>query len=114
MFTIFGYLGQTVYTTLDGRHSEQVASDAQAVAEGKEKAGKRFWERVAEMKWSPLTVLSDEEYANILKEKLLSLEAEIASVDEEVERLRGEERQMKENEGKTRQGAPKVNEVGKR
>lgn len=114
MFTLFGYLGQKIYTTLDARHSEQVASDAQAVAEGKEKAGKRFWERIAEMKWSPLTVLSDDDYANILKERLLRLEAEIASVDEEVERLRGEERRMKENEGKARQGAPKVNDVGKK
>ena len=114
MFTLFGYLGQTIYTTLDARHSEKVASDAQAVAEGKEKAGKRFWERIAEMKWSPLTVLSDGDYAIILKEKLLRLEAEIASVDEEVERMRGEEKRMKENEGKARQGVPKANNVGKR
>ena len=114
MFTLFGYLGQTIYTTLDARHSAQVASDAQAVAEGKEKVGKRFWERIAEMKWSPLTVLSDGDYAIVLKEKLLRLEAEIASVDEEVEKMRGEEQRMKENEGKARQGVPKANNVGKR
>lgn len=99
MFTLFGYLGQTVYNTLDARHSEQLASDAQAVAEGKEKDGKRFWERVAEMKWSPLKVLSDEDYGKMLKEKLLRVEAEIALVDEEVERLKGEERRMKERQG---------------
>ena len=98
MFTLFGYLGQTVYNTLDARHSEQLASDAQAVAEGNEKDGKRFWERVAEMKWSPLKVLSDEEYGNMLKEKLLRVEAEIALVDEEVERLKAEERRMKERQ----------------
>lgn len=99
MFTLFGYLGQTIYDTLDARNSKQVASDAQAVAEGKEKDGKRFWERVAEMKWSPLKVLSDEDYGNMLKEKLLRVEAEIALLDEEVERLKGEERRMRERQG---------------
>ena len=96
MFTLFGYLGQTVYDALDARHSEQVASDIQAAVEGKNKDGKRFWERVAEMKWSPLTAVSDEDYGNLLKEKLLRVDAEIALVDEEVERLKGEERRMKE------------------
>lgn len=100
MFTLFGYVGQTAYNALDARHSEQVASEAQAAAEGQEKPVKRFWERVAEMKWSPLTVLSDEDYGNILKEKLLRVEAEIALVDEEVERLKGEERRMNERQRK--------------
>lgn len=100
MFTIFGYVGQTVYGALDARRSEQVASDAQAAAEGKKKDEKHFWERVAEMKWSPLTVLSDEDYGNMLKEKLLRVEAEIALLDEDVERLRGEQRSMRERQGK--------------
>ncbi len=100
MFTLFGYLGQTAYDTLDARHSEQVASDIQAAAEGKKTDAKRFWERIAEMKWSPLMAVSDEDYSNLLKEKLLRVEAEIALVDEEVERLRGEERRTKEKQGK--------------
>lgn len=100
MFTLFGYLGQKMYDALDARHSEQVASDALAAAEGKTRARRRFWETIAGMKWSPLTALSDEDYGNMLKEKLLRVEAEIALVDEEVERLRGEERRMKERPGK--------------
>lgn len=100
MFTLFGYVGQTVYDTLDARHSERVASDIQAAAEGKIEDKKRFWERIAEMKWSPLTAVSDEDYGSMLKEKLLRVEAEIALVDEEVERLKGEERKMKERQGK--------------
>lgn len=98
MFTLFGSLGQTVFNVLDARHSKQVAIDIQAAAEGKTQARKRFWERVAEMKWSPLTVVSDEDYGNMLKEKLLRVEAEIALVDEEMERLRGEERRIKERQ----------------
>lgn len=100
MFTLFGYLGQTTYSALDARHSDQVAADIQAAAEGKEKDRKRFWQRIAEMKWTPLTAVSDEDYGNMLKGRLLRVEAEIASVDEEMERLRGEERRMKERQGK--------------
>ena len=100
MFTLFGSLGQTVFNALDARHSKQVAIDIQAAAEGKTQGPKRFWERVAEMKWSPLTVVSDEDYGNLLKEKLLRVDAEIALVDEEMERLRGEERRMKERQDK--------------
>ena len=100
MFTLFGSLGQTVFNVLDARHTKQVAIDIQAAAEGKTRGRKRFWERVAEMKWSPLTVVSDEDYGNMLKEKLLRVEAEIALVDEEMERLRGEERRMKERQDK--------------
>ena len=100
MFTLFGYLGQTAYDALDARHSKKVASDIQAAAEGKKKDAKRFWERIAEMKWSPLTAVSDEDYGNLLKEKLLRVEAEIALVDEEVERLKGEERRTKESKAR--------------
>ena len=99
MFTIFGYVGQTIYDVLDARHSEQVASDARAEVEGKKNDGKSFWAKLAGSKWSPVTFLSNEEYANILKEKLLGVEAEIALLDEEVERLQGEERSMTERQG---------------
>ena len=98
MFTLFGHLGQTAYDVLDARHSEQVVSDMQAAAEGKKKEAKHFWERVAEMKWSPIKAVSDEDYGNMLKEKLLRIEAEIALVDEEIERLRGEERRIRERQ----------------
>lgn len=39
-------------------------------------------------------MLSDSEYENMLREKLLKVEAEIALVDENIEALRGEERDM--------------------
>ena len=93
MWTLAGYLGQTIYNKLDARHSEQVAvtTEEEAVNGGK-KPGLGFWNKVAEMKWSPMKTMSDEQYANMLGEKVLRLEAEIALIDEEVERLRGEEK----------------------
>ena len=44
------------------------------------------------MKWSPMKKLSDEEYGNMLKERLLRVEADIALLDEELEKVRSEER----------------------
>ena len=88
MFTLFGYVGQTIYNKLDARYSEQDAVETQ-----KEKVEKKgFWNKVADRKWSPMKRLSDEEYGNLLKERLLRVEADIALVDEELEKVRGEER----------------------
>lgn len=44
-------------------------------------------------KWSPVTRLTTEEYENMLKEKLLVLEADLALANEEIERLEGMRRQ---------------------
>ena len=88
MFTLFGYVGQTIYNKLDARYSEQAAVEIH-----KEKVEKKgFWNKVADRKWSPMKRLSDEEYGNLLKERLLRVEADIALVDEELEKVRGEER----------------------
>jgi hypothetical protein len=77
MFSIFGAIGQTVYNITEARHSASafstVRSDTLAL-----------W---LSSKWSPVKVLSDNEYESILKEKLLKANAEIASVDDELIRL---------------------------
>ena len=39
-----------------------------------------------------MKVLTDEEYGGMLREKLLRVEAEVAVIDEEIGRLREEER----------------------
>lgn len=101
IFAIFGCVGQWCYNWADERHSERVAVAAEMEAirpQGKQKEV-GLWERVAEMKWSPMKTLSDEEYADILREKMLAVDAQIALVDEEVERLRKEEQMMAKVEG---------------
>ena len=50
-------------------------------------------ERLANSRWSPVKILSDEEYENMLQEKLLRVEAEIAVLDEHIENLRREARE---------------------
>lgn len=88
MFSLFGYVGQTVFHRLDERHTEQIRSLLEERAEGNGEAKKGFWESVWGMKWSPLTKLSDEQYVHILGERLLRIDAEIALVEEEIERVR--------------------------
>ena len=85
MFSLFGYLGQTLYNTLDRRHTEEVQFAIERGGMGEKK--KNWMEQVAEMKWSPMKVLSDEDYESMLKERLLRIEAEIALLDEEIVRV---------------------------
>lgn len=44
-------------------------------------------QRIADSKWIPLKTLSDDDYRGILNEKLLSIEAEMALIDEKIEQL---------------------------
>lgn len=83
MFSLFGYGGQTLYNHLDAQHSVQVATP---------EADQSNWlKRVAGSKWSPMTVLTDEDYENMLKEKILKLDVEIAMVDDRIADLRVKE-----------------------
>ncbi|KAE9372353.1 hypothetical protein N431DRAFT_439465 [Stipitochalara longipes BDJ] len=83
MFAIFGAAGQTIYNRADARNSELV-----------EKGGSDKKNSILNSKWSPMKVLSDSEYENMLREKLLRVNARIALVDENIEALRAQERQL--------------------
>jgi hypothetical protein len=74
MFAIFGTVGQLVFNSADARPA--IAS--------KPSAGTTWMNS----KWSPVKALSDGEYENMLREKLLQVDAEIALVDENIETLR--------------------------
>lgn len=82
MFTIFGAVGQTIYNVADARHT--VANSESNFNPGKGKT----W---LDSKWSPVKVLTDDEYETMLQEKLLRVNAEIALVDESIELLKKQE-----------------------
>ena len=44
--------------------------------------------RIAKSRWSPVEVLTDEQYRKILQEKLLRVDAEIALIDDRIEEAR--------------------------
>ncbi|KAF4551229.1 Hypothetical protein D9617_14g076860 [Elsinoe fawcettii] len=79
MFSIFGAAGQGVYNALD-------AANSQKVEEGRKKEGYLQW--MAKQKWSPFSILTDAEYEEILKEKILKLDVEIALIDDRMQALR--------------------------
>lgn len=83
MFALFGATGQAVYNWADARNSQLV--------ERGESDKKNF---ILNSKWSPMKVLSDSEYENMLREKLLRVNAQIALVNENIEALRAQERQL--------------------
>jgi hypothetical protein len=104
MFTLFGWSGQHGYNFLDKRNSQELREKAHLRAIGEDKPKDSFLTKIAKSKWSPMSVLTDEQYEEMLQEKLLKVEAEIAIIDEriegvkkmamEVERRRGLEEQQ--------------------
>ncbi|KAF4307791.1 hypothetical protein GTA08_BOTSDO04380 [Botryosphaeria dothidea] len=85
MFSIFGFAGQHLYDFLDSRHA---ARFEEAAAADKAADSKSWLRKLADSRFSPVKVLSEDEYEQMLKEKLLKVDVEIALVDESIDKLR--------------------------
>jgi len=90
VFAILGGAGQTIYSFADARHSAY--SNLSAKLETRS--------RWLDSKWSPVKVLSDDEYEGMLQEKLLRVKAEIALIDESIVELQKHAAQNKALETK--------------
>lgn len=77
VFSLLGYLGQHSYNAIDRWQIQRADTPSKPLAQ-----------RIAESKWIPFKSLSDDDYRVILSEKLLSIEAEIAIIDEQIQELR--------------------------
>lgn len=89
-------MGQKIW---DNRQAANQAAfvaeeDGQVVAVGGEKP-KASWMNA---KWSPVKVLSDDEYEHLLREKLLRVDADIAILDESIEAVKAEGAKQKMQE----------------
>ena len=84
IFTTLGYTGQKGYNYLDARntHKQHLAATDPSFDR------KSIWRRIADSKYMPMKVLSDQEYEAVLKEKLVRVEAEIALVDEDIAKIK--------------------------
>ena len=80
MFSLFGLLGQSAHNRYSAR---------KATVELEPKVG--FWRRMSEKAWSPVTVMSDEEYAELLQRKMMKVDVEIAILDDRIASLRKEQ-----------------------
>ncbi|KAL8644821.1 MAG: hypothetical protein Q9226_007580 [Calogaya cf. arnoldii] len=112
MFSLFGFAGQYAYNALDARHynSHAPLTVATTQAERSTKANTErietrdakpeepLWKRILNSKWSPMKVLSDEQYEKILQEKLLTVEAELAILDEDIEKVKQKEEKARKGE----------------
>jgi hypothetical protein len=74
---MLGGAGQTIYNLADARHGAYSNSPAKLETRS----------RWLDSEWSPVKVLSDDEYEGMLQEKLLRLKAEIALIDENIVEL---------------------------
>lgn len=79
MFSLLGYLGQSSWNMIERWRLESANSSTKPILQ-----------RIADFKWAPLRSLSDDDYKHILSEKLLSIEAEIAILDEKIQQLQQE------------------------
>ncbi|KAH7083742.1 hypothetical protein FB567DRAFT_529837 [Paraphoma chrysanthemicola] len=85
MFTLFGWTGQQTYNYLDKRNSRELREQADLKSQADYKPKDTLVQKIAKSKWSPMSVLTDEQYEEMLQEKLLRFEAEIALIDERIE-----------------------------
>ena len=90
VFAMLGGAGQTIYNLADARHSAYSNSPAKLET-------RSGW---LDSKWSPVKVLSDDEYEGMLQEKLLRLKAEIALIDENIVELQKHATQNKAPQSK--------------
>ena len=58
-----------------------------------------LFDRIMSSKWSPMKKLTDEEYENMLQERLVRIEAEIALLDDDLNKLKSKN-DNKDEEGK--------------
>ena len=77
MWSVLGFAGQGAYSSF---------STAPTKLQEGPKVG--FWQRMAEKSWSPMTFMTNEEYAALLREKLLKVDVEIAVLDDKLDALR--------------------------
>jgi hypothetical protein len=94
MFTLFGYGGQHAYEWFDQRHTRKLRKQQAEAERGVEQLN--WLQRFAEKPWSPMTVLTDEKYEDLLNEKLLKIEVEIALIDDKIKELRSMPTDLKE------------------
>ncbi|KAF2746133.1 hypothetical protein M011DRAFT_478516 [Sporormia fimetaria CBS 119925] len=88
-FSIIGWSGQHAWNWNERKRLGQREKEA-AVAEGQGQEELNWLQRIAMKKWSPMSILTDEKYEELLNEKILSVEAEIALIDQRMHEYRKE------------------------
>ncbi|KAF2666970.1 hypothetical protein BT63DRAFT_325812 [Microthyrium microscopicum] len=78
MGSVFGFAGQAGFNYFDkDKYAEMSRPKRDSI-----------WKKAADSEWMPFKSLTDDEHADLLKERLLRAEAEIAIIDDEIASLR--------------------------
>ena len=80
VLSAMGYCGQVAYEKLDNRHVEAAAHNNHT--------SDNLLNRIARSRWVPVQTLTDEQYRDILQEKLLRVDTEMALIDDRIEEIR--------------------------
>lgn len=80
MMGLLGFAGQGGYSILSAQDR-----DAQRSGNAPRRS---FMQRLTESDWVPLKALSDQQYEEMLSEKLLKIEADVSLIDEKITALK--------------------------
>ncbi|KAF2113018.1 hypothetical protein BDV96DRAFT_579596 [Lophiotrema nucula] len=109
MFSLFGWGGQLGYDYLDRENTKKIQEQAMPkTEEQRAKENETFFQRIAKSKYSPVSVLTDGQYIERLNEQVLSLETEIALVDDKIEGLRTKQKELEMVEAQKEKGNAKI------
>ena len=89
MFSLFGFLGQIGYNKYNERRD----------VDEPPKPG--FWKRMSEKSWSPVTVMTNDEYTEMLKEKMLKIDVEISILEDRIQALREQQKEGSDTPSET-------------
>ena len=96
-----GFGGQKMYNVIDGWHSRRLAK-AEVVHDRPQETGLwRIVDWMADYKYSPLQRMSDREYEERLQEQLLGVEANLAILDDRIEKAKQQLLQDSAKDGPT-------------
>ncbi|OKL58191.1 hypothetical protein UA08_06649 [Talaromyces atroroseus] len=100
VFSLLSYLGQGSWNMVERWHLSN---------QGK-KESRSILQRMADSKWIPLRSLSDNDFKHILNEKILSMEVEIALLDDKIQSLEDERAAVAGQKGEqsSQDGRPKA------
>ncbi|KAI7554475.1 hypothetical protein KC319_g1096 [Hortaea werneckii] len=77
MWGLSGLVGQATYNAIYAKPA--------VVVEGPKET---FWERMAKKSWTPIKYVTNDEYAEMLREKMLKIDVEIAVLDDKIAELK--------------------------
>jgi hypothetical protein len=82
VFSALGFVGQASWNRFETWRQSSTSAPA-----------KPFLQRLADSRWVPLRSLSDEDFRRVLNEKLLSIESDIALIDDKIRELQSTKRE---------------------